>query len=166
MNFKSKKGEGTIGETITWMIAFVIIVFILLVYLAFVGVLSAKKYVPLIGSGSNQINIITSPENLELQRKLFYFFDYEVEKGKTIKDLFYSWALTKDSVVKEQISTIAKVVLEDKENNCYLLLTEETIFYSSDGLFDISENSKVNSAKIILTSGDKEVNIQVYSSKC
>lgn len=56
---KSKRGE--IGETIAWIFAFIIIIFIIGLFLSTTGLLAASKSIPvlswILGTGKNTINL-------------------------------------------------------------------------------------------------------------
>ena len=173
LNLKIKSKRGDIGATITWVVAFLIIVFILLVYVVFVGVLAGKKNLPLVGNGANQITIMESQEDLELQRRIFFLFDYEAENGKKVKDLIYLWVLSQDSEaknqIKGQIGSASKVAFENDENEqneCYLILIDGSMLYKSDDYFGLSGGNKVNSVKMVIFSENQKINFEALSSKC
>ncbi len=71
--FLNKNGQ--VGVTITWMVAFIVIFFIMLVFVGMVASIAAQK-----GVGKNKILVIENGFNkLDAQRYLIMFLNSEVE---------------------------------------------------------------------------------------
>lgn len=69
----NKKAE--IGATMTWIIAFLIIFFVMLLFIGMSGFLAGKKVL----TDSNEISLQEEKSNLEASRRLMSLLNYEVE---------------------------------------------------------------------------------------
>ena len=158
-----KSNKGTIGTTITWMVAFVIILLIMILFLIFTGILAGKKSVPIIGDGRSEIEIPKSMDNPETQRKLLYLLNAPLDDDSTIKELIINWNLTGNSEIKDKIIANTKIILEEKKENCYLFKVNGAFLYTHDkmGLEEWSGSSEI----YILLNGQK-INTKLYFKQC
>ena len=125
---KNKKAQ--VGTTLTWMIAFLVIFFIMLLFLVFTSALAAKNVLLVLNEGKNKIDISSSMNPLTSQRKLFYVLNYPLENNKTIKELII---FSSDETVKINIQKNATKILQtpDKIQNqeiCYSFFIFVIIF--------------------------------------
>ena len=176
MNRKYLNKKGAVGLTLTWFVAFMIIVFIMLVYVVLAGFLAAKKSIPIVGGGKNAISISTTSGNLETQRKLFEILNSPLGNGATLKQLVINFGISKDETIKEKIKEALKKSLEketsDKEN-CYIFAIDDDFIYNKGVTEYLSKagvenlyNLKENSAETGIFFNHQKVNLKLYSKKC
>lgn len=178
MKTKSKKGQ--IGTTLTWFVAFFIIVGIMIIYLVFTGFLAGKKEVftrvPFLGEGKNEINILISSNDFSTQRELFYLLHAPLIDDTTIKNLILEWSLTEDLGIKEKINSNVRTLLENSEEKCYLFLFNNENVGVGKNLVEFG-NTLVLDKKILLReefgvaelstfSNNQKINFKLYSTKC
>lgn len=143
MFLKNKKG--VIGTTLTWFTAMFIIVFILLIFLSFTGILFLQKE---ISSGDIRVserrsmNIYVSSENFEVQRDLFYVLNYPVEEG-IFKNLIIGFKLNEEEK-RENIFEKLETILEKNEDRCYLFSVDDEYVYLKEPLLDPLEGLDVH----------------------
>lgn len=70
--------KAQLGITLTWMVAFVVIMFVVVVYFIGVGAFSARKW----ASGSDEIIIGDAGEGLKEQREIYRFLNSESDFGE------------------------------------------------------------------------------------
>ena len=160
---KSKKGQ--IGTTITWVGAFLIIFFIMMLFVGFASLLAMGKVVPVLGSGRNEIKLESSSfslKALESQRILTVILESTAEfKGDfvSVKDLVSLWAISDDAgkkPIEDIIDSKANAVLEkslsEKEAAChkftYDLVEKEPSGTISDAIFIIPAGGKKVEVKL------------------
>ncbi len=113
---KSRKAQ--VGRTLTWIFAFILIFFIMLLFTSATAFLSGKKFL------SREWNIISldegqDVESLDSQKILMRILNTPVDEEKTIKDLIFEWQLSKDESVKEKIEEEVRSILESDEDISY-----------------------------------------------
>lgn len=123
--------KAQIAATLTWIVAFVIIFFIMLLFFSATAFLSGKKFL------SRERDIIEFDEGQDLeslhsQRTLIRIFNTPVDERKTIKDLIFEWQLSKDESVKRKIE-------EGVED---ILVNDEYIGYYFFKVYDLNEPAK------------------------
>lgn len=126
MNNKSQ-----LGETITWMVGFLIIFFIVILFVIFSLILSAEKSV---FYGKDKITLNKNNVNLDSQNFLFDLFDDKMENGESVKEFIIKG--NKDLNIVEEV---LKKKVEDKLNrlgNCNYLFSIE---YNPENLKEYKE---------------------------
>lgn len=113
---KSRKAQ--IGTTLTWIVAFVIIFFIMLLFFGGCAFLSGEKFL------SGERNIIGLDEGQDLeslynQRLLTKILNTPVDEKKTIKDLIFEFQLSRDESLKRKIKEEVEGILGSDENINY-----------------------------------------------
>lgn len=84
---KNTNKKAQIGATLTWIIATVIIVFLIFI---FIGIIGIKK---ISGDKTSEAGVSSLGKNdLFLTESFFVFLNKKLNSGKTIKDLIFEWA--------------------------------------------------------------------------
>ena len=118
--------KGTLGTTLTWFVAFIIIFVLMFTFIMATGWLALKK-IFMVGGG-NDIDIQGNTIQPISFNNLNSILNSEDETGVTIKDRLYEWGYyvkkdenLKADEVKEIISRNVKSNMPDfTENDCYL----------------------------------------------
>ncbi len=109
-----RKKNGQVGPTITWIPAFTIIVFLMILFIAFTLVLASHKVVPDLAMNkilsSDSIEKTVGMGDLESGQKFLYLLNYPVDKGD-FRDLVIRY--NKDSGLKENVNGNVSLILED-----------------------------------------------------
>ncbi len=157
---KSRKAQ--IGTTLTWIVAFVIIFFIMLLFFVGCAFLSGEKFV------SMKKNIISldeeqNLESLHSQRLLAKILNTLVDEGKTIKDLIFEWQLSGSEDVKKKIEEEVESILDNENVDSY--------FFSVDSngrdyiLIDKGIIKKEEISKLSLFLNEQKINVELYISE-
>jgi|SRR3989344_1560793 len=166
VNFELFNKKGAIGLILTWIVAFLIIFFIMLVFVSVSALLAGKKALPIIGSGFSSAEIIKTNNYLESQRMLDYFLNAPLDDGKTISKLIIEKMISGGDYNRKKIQeSIEKILKENQyEKICYLdfIIDKQRIYnkeimgkYKDEGL-----------AKTMMFLNDKKINIELYYRKC
>ncbi len=131
---ESKRAQAKIGKTLTWIIAIVIISFVMLGFIIATGILSGKKLLldrNIIGLDEEQ-----DLDSLYSQRTLIRILNTFVDEEKTIKDLIFEWQLSKDEFVKRKIvDEVGNILGNDENINYYFfkVISDEGDYLSVGG---------------------------------
>tara|TARA_Y100000310_G_scaffold339732_1_gene433362 strand:- start:1127 stop:1663 length:537 start_codon:yes stop_codon:yes gene_type:complete len=90
--FKNKKTnkKAQTGTTLTWFVAFLIIVFIITLFVTATFILAARKNIPLFGWREKIKLVGGEVESLEAQRTLDVFLNFQTKEDQNMKDLIIS----------------------------------------------------------------------------
>jgi len=120
--FKFNK-KSQIGTTMTWLVAFIIIFFVIVIFLVFTIIFAGKKVVSF---DKDKVELEDLNIDLENQNSLIYFLNQEINfkgENKKIKK-FVSEIPFLDEESKKDASSLVKEKLEnflgDKEEKCYI----------------------------------------------
>ena len=148
-----KNYRGQVGVTITWMVAFIVIFFIMLVFVGIVATTAAKK-----GVGKNEIIIIENGFNkLEAQRDLIRFLNSEVEfngQKMSFKDFISKVDDSKDK--ENKFKEVAEIFM----NNNFPVEGNNKIYYRV-WMRIYSPNDKIEQYYTI--SGNKNYEVSSFS---
>jgi hypothetical protein len=91
--------KGTIGTTITWFVAFVIIFFIMLIFGVVSALLASEKNVPVVswffGNEENSIEIEEGYSTVSYQEDLFKILNSPTDQGVSVRELIGLWHYNK-----------------------------------------------------------------------
>ncbi len=166
MIIKRIQKKGAIGLTLTWIVAFLIIFFIILVFISASALLASKKALPFIGSGFSSAEIIKTNNYLESQRVLDYFFNTPLEDGKTINKLIIERIISGGDYNRQKIKESVEKILKESqyEKVCYLdFIIDKQRIYNKEVIGKYKDEGL---AKTIIFLNDKKINIELYYRKC
>ena len=107
MRFKSleyKKAE--IGEGIVWLVAFLIIFFVMILFVVMAGGVAVLKDVSVLTLN----NAGSSNDNLEITQELIFILESETEEGRTIKEH-----------ILESLDVYIEIYEENEPNNFFII---------------------------------------------
>ncbi|MEK6906749.1 MAG: hypothetical protein AABW81_03945 [Nanoarchaeota archaeon] len=156
----NKKAQ--IGMTLTWFVAFVIIFFIMLVFLALTALLFAEKSI--LTGDKSKIELQKNTDNSLSQRKLFLLLNLPVEDS-IVKEEIIRWKITNNNDIRDNL---VKIIQDDLKRD-----SECTIFIADSGKISINEFSKMDALAINSQRADLEIfyetqkiNVASYTGKC
>jgi hypothetical protein len=161
------KKNGQIGITLTWMVAFILIVGILIIFLVFAGILAGQKTVlakiPFFGQGKNQMNILATSDNLRTQRVLLYALETSSGTELTVKELILKWKILENSEARGEVASRIENIFEQiGQGDCYLFRVDDEIIYSNlDSTADYIDLSRA-----IVFLNNQKIKLELYSKKC
>jgi len=168
--------KAQIGATITWAVAFFIILVLMIGFLVIATALSGKEFYK-----KNEITLVENNiRKLENQRDLMVLLNVPLDDGKIIKELVEDWRVSHDKEIKEKIKLGVEDFLE--EEKCYLFrvdyelddLSKKFIWiskgdFNKDYIEFIGENAMRISeeiSEIIIFSDDQKINTELYIEEC
>ncbi len=168
--------KAQVGITLTWITAFLVIFFIMLIFIVVSSGLFAKKIIPryLVFGGSDK-NIIKLDDeksigSLNNQRKLIRILNTPINKGETLSEKIIQWQLDKKN--EEELKKEVKNILDNeiKNNECYMFyIVEEKILLISNSNNEISliiDFDYTRFSNINLFSNKQKINMQFYEGEC
>lgn len=161
----SKKAQ--IATTLTWIVAFVIIFFIMFLFVSATAFLSGKKFL----SRERNIIDIDGEQNLEnrhSQRILIRILNTPIDEKKTTKDLIFEWQLSKDESVKRKIEEgVEDILVSDKYIGYYFFKVynsnEPTRDYISIGRVYLGYSKEFFELNLFLN--EQKINVGLYVDK-
>jgi len=124
------KTKAQIGTTITWTVAFVIILFLMVVFILATTYLTKNK-------SENEINLEEGVENLDYQGKLIMFLNYPIEvEGEKMKvrDLIGLWDADEKKYKKVLESEVEEILTKMEDEFFYKISLQkrgfELVIYS------------------------------------
>ena len=115
--------KGSVGETLTWSVAFVIIFVIMLLFVGISSLLASQKAVlDFVGFDEfSEINLEESLGSLGNQDKLFYIINSPVNENKNLKELIIEAGI-KGGNLNEEVKKNIEFSLNEvnDEDECYL----------------------------------------------
>lgn len=165
----NKKGD--IGDTLTWMVALIIICFIMVLFITATIIFSTKKKII---SGSDSINIAGNPIDMEDSRTLFLILNQNVfydSQQILVKDLIFKW----QTYDKNKITELLKnEIVKNIGNKCYIFdvkfsdstLNIDTFESDSSQIHYDNTNLIDKASSIVIFSGDSRALVKFYSGEC
>ncbi|MEM3091839.1 MAG: hypothetical protein QXD05_01775 [Candidatus Pacearchaeota archaeon] len=163
--------KGQVGTTLTWFLAFIIIIGILIIFLFLTSIMSLKKETP-------TISLMEISGDLEAQNRLFYLLNLETSEGKRFIEEIYSWKANGKIENEDKIKNFVREALFYDNERCYFFRIDNKIFFDkgfsskSSYLFESQELREaikgdiVNSAKINLYFKGDKIKIEFKSKAC
>jgi len=162
--------KGAIGITLTWITAFIIIFFIMLLFITASGLLASEKVVK---GNLNEINLVDGLENMEIQRELNFFLNMPFDSEKTMKQEIVSLELSGDEQIRERIINSAEDFLQvqEREKKCYLFEVKgsdpDKYISINSGMnhigFDVGSYAPANTNLFV---NNQKIKITLYTQKC
>jgi len=139
--FKMKNKKSQIPTTLTWFVAFIIILFITASI-----IIAGKKEMPVLGSGEGNIGVVQYGfEDLELNRNLIKLLNTPVEfEGEKIRisKLIVKWDLSEGDE-RKNIENILEQTINQELSEYYF-----TIHRNDPGVFLAFENNPIKVSRI------------------
>jgi hypothetical protein len=165
--------KGQVMLTLNWIVAFILIFFIILVFLFLTGILSSKKVLTLKSNSLENENGLPIKYNQEL---LFTLLNTPVS-GELVKDKILRWKNENNPIIKEEISNYFREFLEkNMRSECYLFLVDYGSFKNSEEYIfldnpksDKNVNKPASSdsnAELIIFAGNIPIKIKLYERMC
>ena len=152
-----------IGTTLTWAVAFLIILFILGLFFAITTGLLVKK------GGGNEIKDVGGFNGIGMQRELQFVLNNEVDGGKSVLDYIILWDLEEGKSGEREVKIVVEVtrILEKrfgKENDfSFKVMYEDNSFKGKEILVgeDVFDSLEEGFGRIDLFSENKKLNIML-----
>ena len=174
--------RGDVGRTIVWTVAFIIIVFILAFYLVLSSSTAGTKMFLNIFSdtGKYKIDLVegVGVGDLKSQEILQSILNTRIDNAR-IKDLIFEWDVNKNSLVGENIKSKLKEVLENVDDECYLIEFDKVPYRSSDEYIWVGKGFsgttseiwsgaivKENMIEVILENNNRKIKARLYIGEC
>ncbi|MEK6945666.1 MAG: hypothetical protein AABW63_02645 [Nanoarchaeota archaeon] len=161
-----KPKHSQVGLTLSWFAAFIVIVFIMVIFLVFTSFLAAHKVVPDLAMDKivsiESVEKTTGMGNLESEQKFLYLLNYPVGKGN-FRDLVLR--SNKNSDLKDEVNENASYILESS------ILSDRCFIFNFDNNYLRNKNFEVNNRiypqLLVRIPENKNGNIVgLYSGKC
>lgn len=169
MKLKKISKKAQIGITLTWFVAFVIVFFVMLVFLALTALLAAEKSILSLGGilgGKNNIESQKNSDNLASQRKLFFLLNSPLD-DKTVKEEIIEWKITDSEEIRNKVVSVVKESLKKQgSEDCSVFMADSgKIILNSFSSMDATDIN-TNKFSLDIFYNNQKVNAAAYSGKC
>lgn len=164
--------RGQLGTTLTWIPAFLIIFFMMLIFVGISASIAGQKLLPVVGEGKSEIEIEESFGDLRTQKFLVAILQFENEKGESLKELIVKWHSDKSKENKDVAENFIREILDEWGESYLFRADQPTVPSGSKALLHVSKNAPQGGpgvepylpglATLNLLAGGEKIKLELY----